>query len=93
MELLGTYYFKRHGLDFKSLRYPGVISADPPGRGTTDCIIGKAILFPYIKEMYEKAAENKPYQCFLTEHSELPMIHIDDLVNGTVFLNTIAKIR
>lgn len=44
--------------------------------------------------MFEKAAENKSYECFLTEHSELPMIHIDDLVNGTVkFIFLIEKSR
>jgi len=40
MELLGSYYFKRYGLDFRTIRYPGVVSADPPGGGTTDYIIG-----------------------------------------------------
>jgi hypothetical protein len=35
-------------------------------------------------ELFYSAASKKQYACFLTENTELPMMHIDDLIDGTV---------
>lgn len=73
-ELLGLYYKEKHGVDFRSLRYPQVISNSPPGGGSGDCFV----------EIYFEAVKKKFYKSFLKADHRLPLIYIDDLIEGTI---------
>ncbi|MDC9721442.1 MAG: NAD-dependent epimerase/dehydratase family protein [Urechidicola sp.] len=71
------YYFKRYGLDIRSLRYPGIIGYQSlPGGGTTD----------YAVDIYHKAVNGEDFVCFLEEHTVLPMIFMDDAIRATIEL-------
>jgi len=69
------WYFKKHGVDVRSLRYPGLIGwKSAPGGGTTD----------YAVEIFHEALKNKTYQCFLSEDTALPMMHMEDAIRATI---------
>lgn len=75
------YYFKKYRVDVRSLRYPGLISyKTKPGGGTTD----------YAVEIYYEALEKGSYECFLSEDTRLPMMFMDDAIDGTLNLMNAA---
>ncbi len=71
------YYFRKYGVDVRSLRYPGLISyKTEPGGGTTD----------YAVEIYYAAVKEKKYECFLDAHTRLPMMFMPDAIDATIAL-------
>lgn len=71
------WYFKNHGLDIRSIRYPGLIGySAPAGGGTTD----------YAVDIFHAALSAGHYTCFLSANTRLPMLYMPDAVRGTLEL-------
>ena len=76
-ELLVEYFYKKYGLDARSMRLPGIISTEAlPGGGTTD----------YAVEIFYEAIKNKFYTCFLKEDTVLPMMYMPDCIKCMIDL-------
>ncbi len=78
------YYRTNFDVDVRSVRYPGIISwKTMPGGGTTD----------YAVEIYHKAITEKRYECFLSEHSRLPMMFMEDAIKATIDLMDVEELK
>jgi nucleoside-diphosphate-sugar epimerase len=71
------WYFNKYNVDVRSLRYPGLIGwKSAPGGGTTD----------YAVHIFHEALKNERYECFLSENTALPMMHMEDAIRATIEL-------
>ena len=86
-EQLGRYYaahyrqlaadHDKNTIDFRALRFPGLISAVTiPTGGTSD----------YGPEMIHAAAQNVPYQCFVRPDTRLPFMVMPDAIKALLDL-------
>ena len=85
-EMLGIYFSRYYrqlaadrptSLDFRCVRFPGLISAFTiPSGGTSD----------YGPEMLHAAAQHKPYACFVREDVRIPFMAMPDAVKALVDL-------
>jgi threonine 3-dehydrogenase len=81
-ELLGSYYSRHYhqlevtrpvSIDFRALRFPGLISAfTAPSGGTSD----------YAPEMLHAAAQNMKYRCFVRPDTVIPFMVMPDAVTA-----------
>lgn len=71
------YYFLKYGIDVRSVRFPGIIGYQSlPGGGTTD----------YAVDIYHKAILGEDFTCFLKDDTRLPMLYMDDAIQGVLQL-------
>src|SRR5688572_364035 len=69
------WYFNKHGVDVRSLRYPGLIGwKSAPGGGTTD----------YAVHIFHEALKAGSYESFLSENTALPMMYMEDAIRATI---------
>jgi nucleoside-diphosphate-sugar epimerase len=72
-----AWYHRNHGVDVRSLRYPGLISWKTlPGGGTTD----------YAIDIFHSALKSGRYTSFLGPKTRLPMMYMKDAIRATLEL-------
>lgn len=67
----------KSGVDFRGLRFPGLLSAETlPTGGTSD----------YAPEMVHHAAKGEPYACFVDEEAVIPFMAMPDAIRTMTML-------
>lgn len=79
-----SYYFKRYGVDVRGIRFAGII-------GHKSSLSGKVT--DYAIDIFQKALQNEPYECYLKPTTRLPMIYMDDAIRGIIELMEVPSAK
>jgi nucleoside-diphosphate-sugar epimerase len=93
-EHLGRYYARHYKqlaadttagrVDFRAVRFPGLISAETkPSGGTSD----------YASEMIHAAARGEPYACFVRPDTRIPFMAMPDAIDALLRLAAVPRER
>jgi nucleoside-diphosphate-sugar epimerase len=93
-EHLGRYYASHYrqlgaqtgtqGVDFRSIRFPGLLSvATLPSGGTSD----------FLPEMIHAAAAGRPYECFVRDDTRIPFMAMPDAIRALLLLESADEDR
>ncbi len=82
-EVLGMFYRNRFGLDFRTVRYASVVG---PGVRTPGVAQWNAWMIEY-------PALGKPFECFVTAETKVPVIYFKDAARSVDMLYQAAKER
>ncbi|MCG3134558.1 MAG: putative epimerase/dehydratase [Planctomycetes bacterium] len=75
-ELLGEYYWNKLKLDFRGVRFPGLINAGKPGGGSSD----------YSLHMYVTGLEKGAYTAFCRPDTTIPLMYMPDAIRALIEL-------
>jgi threonine 3-dehydrogenase len=76
-ELLGDWYARTGRVDFRCVRFPGLLNETEPGGGSSD----------YANMMYFAAARGEPsVEVFVNERARIPFMYMPDAVRALVDL-------
>jgi threonine 3-dehydrogenase len=82
-ELLGEYYHRAFGLDFRGVRFPGLVNAAMPGGGSTD----------YALYMFIEGMRSGSYEAFCRPDTTVPFMYMPDAIRAMLELSAAPRER
>lgn len=80
-ELMGRFYRRKYGLDFRGLRYPSIVG---PGVKTPG-------LLQYTSWMVEESIKGNPYEVSVSQETRAPIMYFKDAARAIIELGNAPK--
>eukprot|EP00759_Apiculatamorpha_spiralis_P050508 PhF_6_TR4811/c0_g1_i1/m.6627/K15789/TDH; threonine 3-dehydrogenase len=84
VEQLGLYYFKKFDVDFRCLRYPGIVSMNTSGSNPSDYAAG-------MLRHASQLSSTTPFHCPVPRDFRMPLLYLPDVVAVTLKLCSVPE--